>query len=110
MGATTRRPHSFLLAILAAVLMSVGGLVAWAARPPRPPRRPVPRPHAARPAPPARRPHPRVHPLRPRPLVRVVPRVAPVIIHDIEPETEEVVRDVSRLPAAAIQQSDGKGE
>jgi len=39
-----------------------------------------------------------------------VPRAAPVIIHDIEPETEEVVRDVSRLPAAAIQQSDGKGE
>jgi micrococcal nuclease len=107
MGAPTRRLHSLLLALLATVLMSAGGLMAWAARPTRPARRPARRPHATRPHPrPARRPHPRVHPKRPRPVVRVVPRGTAVVLHETEPETEEVVRDAGSLPPTALQASD----
>ncbi len=114
MGATTRRPHSVVLAILAVVLMSAGGLVAWAARPPRRATRPARRPRATRPHRPARRPargrHRRVRPRRPRPVVRVVPRAAPVVLHDTEPETDVVVREADDLPPTALRTAEDDGD
>jgi endonuclease YncB( thermonuclease family) len=110
LGAQIRRPHSSLLALLAVVLMSAGGLVAWAARPPRPSRRPPRRPAATRPVRPTPGPRPGVHPHRPRPVVRIVPRPTAVVLHDTEPETEEVVRDAGSLPPTALQTSDAEGD
>jgi endonuclease YncB( thermonuclease family) len=39
-----------------------------------------------------------------------VPRPTAVVLHDAEPETEEVVRDAGSLPPTAIQSADAEGE
>lgn len=123
MGATRRRPRTLWLSLVAAGLMSAGGLVAWAARPAR---RPARRPHAtrpsrrptrparpsraARPSRRVRRRHPRVRARFRRPHVRVVPSGTAVVIHETEPETDEVVRDADSLPATTFQASDDTDE
>jgi len=101
MGATYRH-QPLIPAILTVLALLAGGVVALAARPPRPVPRPATRPPAARP-PAARSLPPRLRPRPPKRVVRVVPRAAPVVIYDTEPdETVAVVRDVSALPATTM--------